>query len=67
MPWRSSASMTEDQDKNLETGDDKPESLVELIKNLSVKNEMATYGYRKQNITLKKKKQHNEDLYNVEE
>ena len=55
MPWRSSASMTEDQDKNLERGDDKPESLVELIKNLSVKNEMATYGYRKQNITLKKK------------
>ena len=33
--------MTEDQEKNLERGDDKPESLVELIKNLSVKNEMA--------------------------
>lgn len=54
MLWRSSASMTEDQEKNLERGDDKPESLVELIKNLSVKNEMATYDYRKQNITLKK-------------
>lgn len=51
----------------MERGDDKPESLVELIKNLSVKNEMAICGSRKQNIALKKNKQHNEYLYNVEE
>lgn len=52
----------------MERGDDKPESLVELIKNLLVKNEMAICGYRKQNIAhTQKNTQHNEYLYNVEE
>lgn len=32
VPWRGPASVTEDQEKDLERSDDKAESLVELIK-----------------------------------
>lgn len=41
MPWRSTASMIENQGSSFGGGDDKAESLAELIRSSSVNNEMT--------------------------